>query len=1172
MTVGSRNSRKRHKSRKRRGAGPAGGRQRRRGRSAGRTGGTAAAAAPAQPAATATRPPDQAPWLVYFGVIACFFLSGFAALLYQTAWLRQFSLVFGTSELAVATVLAAYMGGLAMGSAVAGRYAGRVTRPVLVYGLLEAGIALSALAVPLLLLAARALYAAMLGGQPAPPDAAAIGQPVFYLLVAFVVLAIPTGFMGATLPLLIRYAVRTDAEVGPRVALLYAINTAGAVFGTVAAAFALLPALGLNRTVWVGVAVNALVFVIAAALARGRRDSVAAEAEGAGRARGGGSTVRGTASGEGVGEEASAGRARGAHGPPGFVEACIRPLFVRALPGRERLAAVFRAQPAWMLPLMLVSGANAFLYEVLWTRMLAHVIGGSIYAFATMLAAFLTGIALGGGLAGKVAERRERAAVAFAFTQAAIGLLSVGVYAWIGLLIPDVRTTWTLALFAVAVMLPATVFIGATLPLSVRVLARDESEATAGTARIYAWNTVGAIIGAVLAGFVLIPGLGFEGSIRVAVGVNFCLALWAAACVARPRPVPVGVAAAGLAAVAALYSPARPQAVVTSSEFDIDYAAPPRELYYAVGRSSTVMQLASGTYYYLRTNGLPEASVAVRGMPPTIDTQKWLTVLPVAARPDTRDMLVVGFGGGVALEGVPASVASVDVIELEPEVIEANRRLSGMRAVDPLADPRFHIAINDARNALKLTRKSYDAIVSQPSHPWTAGASHLFTREFAADIKRHLNDGGVFLQWMNSEFVDEALLRTLAATLMAEFEYVRLYHPWTQVLMFLASDAPLDVEHGLARTGRPLVDEIMHFNRLGLYGVEDLVAALAIDEQGMLSFARRAGISTDDNNLMATRSRARGDGLNLDALLELFEPYDPLVTAGSWVHTELGGLDYGYLARRLVLMGQTSRGTAMAAAIPDFSRQFEVYGLLFRATGQAEQAPESFLNALHANPLNMQARYAAVRDNIVALSQGEAEEDIAEIAAALEGAPAAVVEGLAHEAAEDWGALAELDGVLAGSIPTDVWFPEVARLRAGWRVNVAEELERLAAADAEGLATEDAAGLAAEAMALIEQVLILSADEYVLNLRATSARMLGDAGRLVESSASLLSAVNNYLTASAGQDIRLSPEQLEQVRGNLEAILGNLDGIQDAPDPQRLASALENVNGLLRYVDEYPPE
>ena len=574
------------------------------------------------PVAPPVAAPAQSSWQVFAGVVACFFLSGLAALLYQTAWLRQFSLVFGTSELAVATVLAAYMGGLAVGSAVAGRYANRVTRPVLVYGLLEAGIALSALAVPLLLMAARTLYASILGDQPAPPDAATIGQPVFYLLVAFLVLAIPTGFMGATLPLLTRYAVRTDREVGPRVALLYAINTAGAVVGTVVAAFILLPALGLNGTVWIGVAVNVLVFVIAAALARGRRDSTGADA-----------TIAASAA-------------------PSFYSACIRPLFEGTATARERLLTVFQRQPAWMLPLMLVSGANAFLYEVLWTRMLTHVMGGSIYAFATMLAAFLTGIALGGGLAGKVAEQRERAAMAFALTQFAVGVLSIGVYAWMGPLIPTSLTTYTLALFAVAVMLPATIFIGATLPLSVRVLARDESQATTSTARIYAWNTLGAIIGAVLAGFFLIPGLGFEGSIRVAVGINFALALWAAVCVAKPKPIPVGLACVGIASVLAIYTPSRPQAVVSSTGFVLGYLSQPEEIYYGVGRTSTVMLLSEGAYYYVRTNGLPEASIAVRGSPPVQDPEKWLTALAVAARPDIEDMLVVGFGGGVVLEGV----------------------------------------------------------------------------------------------------------------------------------------------------------------------------------------------------------------------------------------------------------------------------------------------------------------------------------------------------------------------------------------------------------------------------------------------------------------------------------------------------------------------------------------
>ena len=1121
--MGSRSYRKRQKAARRKGAGASAGTRRGGAQPAGKRRGGARVDAP--PSGTTSGEPS---WLVFAGVVACFFLSGLAALLYQTAWLRQFSLVFGTSELAVATVLAAYMGGLALGSAIAGRYAGRVTRPVLVYGLLEAGIALSALAVPLLLLAARALYAAMLGDQPAPPDAAAIGQPIFYLLVAFVVLAIPTGFMGATLPLLIRYAVRTDREVGPRVALFYAINTAGAVVGTVVAAFMLLPALGLNRTVWVGVAVNALVFVIAAALARDRRDSAAPE------------------------------EAVAAAAAPGFVAACVRPLFAGSESLSNRLTAVFRAQPAWMLPLMLVSGANAFIYEVLWIRMLTHVIGGSIYAFATMLAAFLTGIALGGGLAGKVAANRERAAVAFAFTQVAVGVLSIGVYAWIGPLIPDARTTYTLAVLAVAVMLPATIFIGATLPLSIRVLARDESQATAGTARIYAWNTVGAIIGSILAGFVLIPGIGFEGTIRFAVGVNFALALWAAACVARPKAIPVGIAAAGIIAVLVVYSPTRPQAVVASTGFNLDYPEPPRELFYSVGRSSTVMTLASASNYFMRTNGLPEASVAVKGSPPVIDTQKWLTALPVVARPDTRSMLVVGFGGGVSLESVPPSLESIDVVELEPEVIAANRQLSGMRAIDPLEDPRVNIVINDARNALRLTAKSYDAIVSQPSHPWTAGASHLFTREFAADARRHLNEGGVFLQWMNAEFVDEPLLRTLAATLLAEFGYVRLYHPTVRELMFLASDAPLDVELDVARTGQPFSDDPVHYRRLAMGGVEDLLAALALDEENLAAFARFAGISTDDNNLMATRSRSLGDGLTGDDLAALFEPYDPLVRAGNRTRTELGEqIDNAYLARRLAGTGHASRALQMAAAIPDFSTQFEIYGLLFRASGASDQARESLLDAIEANPLNVQARYSLVSDQLGALGRGEAPGEITEIAAELAGLPATVIQAAAHEAAGDWAALAALDEELAQSNSTDIWYPEVVRLRGAWRVSSSDDRERLAH----------------EALQLVEQhPLLLAADVDLHWIRAASARTLADSDRLVESSRNLARFTAAFLNSLTNRGETLSAGELEQVRENVARIADYVGGDLDIVDPERLVSIRGDVDALVEYVEGYSVE
>jgi spermidine synthase len=1068
--------------------------------------------------------------LVLPGVVACFFLSGFAALLYQTAWLRQFSLVFGTSELAVAAVLAAYMGGLAAGAAVAGRYIGRVQRPILIYGVLEGGIAVSALAVPFLLAGARALYMMALGDQPAPPDAATFGQPVFYLIVAFIVLALPTGFMGATLPLLTRHAVTNDKQIGPRVALLYATNTAGAVFGTVVAAFLLLPTLGLTATVWVGVLVNALVFVIAALLARRAPTHM-------------------------VDSELPESTSRESTQPAiGFFRSCIAPLVAGHQPAAKRFSAVFRGQPGWILPLILLSGANAFFYEVLWTRMLTHVLGGSIYAFATMLAAFLTGIALGGGVAGKFAADRQRAAIAFGIAQAAIAALSMLVYAWMGALIPDEITTQRVAVFAVSVMLPATIFIGATFPLAVRILARDEQEASTGTARIYTWNTIGAIVGAILAGFYLIPGLGFEGSIRLAVSANLVLALWTTAFVAPPKRIVIGTVAAGLLACIALYHPARPQAVIASTGFDLGYLDAPEELFYSVGRSSTVMLLNDGGYYYVRTNGLPEASILASGGPPVQNPEKWLTALPVAARPDAESMLVIGFGGGVALEGIPPSIQTVDAIELEPQVIEANRVLQGKRSRDPLEDPRINIVINDARNALRLTNRTYDIITSQPSHPWTAGASHLFTREFVADMKGHLNEDGVFVQWMNSEFVEEPLLRTLAATLLAEFSNVRMYQPAAQVLVFLASEGSLDVELQVARSGRPFTDDIMHYSRIGLNSVEDLLAALMMDEEGIEAFAADAPISTDDNNLMATDSRSRADGLYLNELNRIFRPYDPLSRRGSWVYTRLiDDLNFGYIVQRMLKMGQGTRATEIAQIHPRTVSQLLMYGLIYTATGQWDRAKTAYEAALVADPMNMQVRFLLIKDQLGSLNNGTASEEAVAIAARLSAPAAAVVEGWGYGATFNYAALAQLDSMLGRTQITDAWYPEVVRLRSEWRTAVSTDRERFAF----------------DALRLIDRALVLAPSRELYLLRVLSSIALGDADLATESARYFISYVEQDLSLAQEGNFVIAPADLEANIRNIGAIADTLRNNRNDGDRVRAEAVLSSADRVLQQLSLY---
>ncbi|MEE4379416.1 MAG: fused MFS/spermidine synthase, partial [Candidatus Competibacteraceae bacterium] len=293
---------------------------------------------------------------------ACLLFSGVAALIYETAWSQQLALVFGTSELAIAAVLAAYMAGLASGASIAGRWIERIRRPLLVYALLELGIALTALAVPTALQAASRLQIGLLGGL----DLAAQGawnSGLFYLLAAFLILLIPTALMGATLPLLIRHAVREDKQIGPRVGQLYMINTLGAALGALLAAFVLLPNFGLGATVWVAVVINGLVFLLAVLLEH-RKSST--------------------------------------------------PVPVRHI---QATAGPTQQPIHWILPAMLASGFVSLSYEVLWTRLLSHLLGGSIYAFGTMLATFLIGISLGAAIAARLASNPMRARCGFAIAQ-----------------------------------------------------------------------------------------------------------------------------------------------------------------------------------------------------------------------------------------------------------------------------------------------------------------------------------------------------------------------------------------------------------------------------------------------------------------------------------------------------------------------------------------------------------------------------------------------------------------------------------------------------------------------------------------------------------------------------------------------------------------------------------
>ena len=873
----------------------------------------------------------------------CFLLSGFAALVYQTAWTRQFALVFGTSELAVATVLAAYMGGLALGAWLVERWLPRISKPVLVYAGLELGIGTSAVAlVPALLALCEWLLRAWFGDQPSPPDSGYASTSLFYLISAFVALSVPTVLMGATLPLLARHAVRDDSQITRRIGFLYTMNTAGAVGGALATAFWLLPALGLSWSVRIAGLVNGLVFGLAVLIAR-RVDAM---------------------------HSAPAPRS-----PPSA-------LYVPP-PLRDEVAS---PEVFWILPLMLASGAISFFHEVLWTRMLSHVIGSSIQAFGVMVATFLAGIAIGGAVGSRVAPGRKRAHQAFAIAQLGCAIAGASAFLLMDRLMPAAHGLVVTATFGAMLLLPLTFFIGTTFPLAVRILANSADDAAVASARVYAWNTVGAIIGSLSAGFVLIPWLRFEGSIQLAVIASCTVAVAGTGWLARPTPLLFrgSVLAIG-AAVCLLFHPSVPDRLLRRSPLDI--AADGDVAYYEVGRSASVVMLKQDGGLVLRTNGLPEAMMETRGMSPRFSGELWLAPLAVIARPHVQSMLVVGYGGGVVVDAVPPTVRTIDVIELEPQVIAANRATAALRKRDPLLDPRLTLISNDARGALNLTRRKYDAIVSQPSHPWTAGASHLYTLEFMQQVREHLNDDGVFVQWMNVAFLDEPLLRSLTATLLAAFGEVRLYRPDPDTLVFLASAKPLNVEMDLVESGHPLSDSPEHYSQRGINNGEDIVAALAVDAEGARALAAGAPLITDDNNRMATASfHQTGGGLAPGSLGRILAAYDPLGKADSWVFRTLRDrLSFSYIAWRMAL-----------------------YGSVDASVGERVSA------------MNRALKSGSVIGAV--LPTPPAGSSTATLSRAIE-----------LERARDWRAVSELDAALAGIAWTESSKPNAIRLRAEWR-------------------------------------------------------------------------------------------------------------------------------------------
>jgi spermidine synthase len=759
-------------------------------------------------------------------VHALFLLSGATALVYQVTWVRNLSLIFGASHQATSIVLASFMAGLALGGAAAGRRAGSLARPLRGYGWLEIGIALSALALPLLLRGIDAAYVA--AAQRAGEVTLAV--TLMRIALSFAALALPTFLMGATLPVLVQFSVDRSGELGPRLGWLYGINTLGAAAGAITAGFALIPALGVWRTQLAAVAVN-LAVGAAALLADAR--------------------LRGAA---------------------------VRPAAAASEPAAEPAPS-----PAHAFALRLaflgtaVAGACALALEVLWTRAIAIAVGGTVYSFTVMLAAFLVGIWLGSWLQAALPLRRVGVA-----TQMGATLVAIGVASWlVSTLIPRlpqlmvelnfsiyadlqrVRPGTTL-LVAFAVMLVPCVFMGVAFPLAGRARALLRAGTGEPVGDTVGLNTLGSIAGSLAAGFVLIPRLGLQdgmllaGALDVAWG-SLVLAAALAAGASLSRGLAFGAALAAAAGALALpfLAPAwnvdllgafastqMRRYVRAGGRVDVAGAlGGHRLLYFAEGRTSTISVVERRGHRSILVNGRAEASDFL----PDLQVEYLLGHVPMLLHPAPRSALVVGLGAGITLGAVAAhpDPERITLVEIEPVVLGGTRRFSDLNDA-ALDDPRLEIVFQDGRNFLKTTPRRFDVITSDPIYPWNAGSGYLYTTEYYALAAARLAEGGVMCQWWPASDLSNDDFRALVRSFAAAFAHTTLWQSTYDVVL-IGSNRPIRVDPAelARRIAQPGVAR--QLARVGLDAPLPFLAEFALDDAGVRRYIEGAPWNTDDN-------------------------------------------------------------------------------------------------------------------------------------------------------------------------------------------------------------------------------------------------------------------------------------------------------------------------------------
>ncbi len=748
-------------------------------------------------------------------ILALFFLSGLSGLIYEVVWVRQLSLVFGVSVYAVSAVLTAYMAGLALGSYAFGRWIDRLAdrRHVLrAYGSLEVGIGLTALLLPLALSGLTDVYVWI---------ARHLGLSFYaFSLIRFalslVVLIVPTTLMGATLPVLSRFVVKGQEQLGLEVGGLYAVNTLGAVVGASATGLLLIRLLGVAHTTWLAAAINLLGGAAAWGIPLGEEK-------------------------EKKGEKGERGRREGER-EGGYPSQVIRLVLIG----------------------FALSGFVSLGYEVLWSRILTIHSFNAVYSFSIMLTIFLAGLALGSWIAARRVDRGKRLASAFGLLELGIGLsaiislfvfaklptISMRICEMLGSAVDPLKATILEFILSLVTIFIPTLLIGAVFPVVSRVCAQSTGHIGQAIGDIYAFNTLGTIFGSFVAGFVLIPLLGLQSSVILLAMIN--LFIGSAALLFAPQAgarLQYGSIALSVILAAVMIS-SLPQGMY------LGFREGPGEhlIFYREGIDSTV------AVFYVKYEDFKISFVNGRMEVPTdklsMQTFHLLGHLPLLLHPHPQEVLVLSFGNGIVSGSIAQhqEVQRMDAVDLSSEMIEASRKYAEENH-NVLEDPRLHIIVEDARNYLLCTDKRYDVITADATHPMNSCSWALFTREFYQLNKEHLKPGGIMIQWLPLHDLALEDYKRIVRTFESVFPHTTLWqvgHPSSTHTLLLGTpeQLSLDLRAIDAKLGGQDISPL-------LGKAEELPTHFLMDEEAIDHYTAGVELVTDDNAYFMPKEEVR---------------------------------------------------------------------------------------------------------------------------------------------------------------------------------------------------------------------------------------------------------------------------------------------------------------------------